>query len=196
MTLCDLELIEPMTYDAYRAYIDGLVVEGGRGMQLDDAALNAQRMRRLDRTLVLVDELDSALSAIRAPQTWIVLSEGSCGDSAQLIPIFARAAASSARVTLSVILRDVNPLVMDRFLTSGTRSVPIVIVTDSVTGHVLGTWGPRPEAARELVAEFKRAPVWDKQQMLAALHAWYAKDKTASTQQEFAALLRALMPIA
>ena len=49
---------------------------------------------------------------------------------------------------LRVLRRDEYPEVMDRYLTNGSRSIPIVIALDEEFRE-LGHWGPRP---RELQA--------------------------------------------
>ena len=42
--------------------------------------LNHQRMKRLDQTLALVDEVVEAGGRIPCAMTWLVLTEGWCGD--------------------------------------------------------------------------------------------------------------------
>jgi hypothetical protein len=195
MSVFDVPLVEPMTYAGYRSMIDRLLAEGRTtgGDQteatLDYAKLNVQRMNRLDLITGIVDELKAALAGITRAQTWLVLTEGWCGDAAQTVPMIAKAAALSERVTLRLILRDKNLCVMDRFLTNGTRSIPILVVIDDATQTVRGVWGPRPEPAKALVAEFKKDPNWNKDNMLTALHTWYARDKTVSAQLELARML-------
>jgi hypothetical protein len=184
------------TYAQYRALIDALIADGKTtsGEQtaetLDYAKLNVQRMNRLDKTIVIGEPLRRAVEAISHPQQWLIISEGWCGDAAQNIPMIAKAAALTPLVTLRLILRDEHVEVMDRFLTNGTRSIPILVIADGETREVLGTWGPRPAPAKAVVAEVKRNPQTTKEDMLTALHGWYAKDKTASAQRELAAVLQ------
>lgn len=188
-------LVNPLTYEQYRALIDRLIVEGKTtsGEQtkatLEYAKLNVQRMTRLDRMVEIISDLQCALRRLGRQQTWLVIAEGWCGDAAQSVPMFAKAASLSERVSLRILLRDENPCLMDQFLTNGSRSIPIVAIVDDATGDVVGVWGPRPEPAKALVAEFKKDPDWDKETMLAALHTWYAKDRTVSAQTELARIL-------
>ncbi|HLP15944.1 MAG TPA: thioredoxin family protein [Bacteroidota bacterium] len=197
-SVLDVPLVDAMTYEEYRALIDRLLAEGKTtsgeptANQLEDTKLNVRRMNRLDQTIELTGKLTRALGALKQAQTWLVLSEGWCGDAAQTVPMIAKAAAASACVTMRVILREKNPSVMDRFLTDGTRSIPIVIMLEPGSNRVLGVWGPRPVPALALVAEYKSIPGWSKEAMLTALHTWYAKDKTLSAQHELAALVRAV----
>ena len=48
---------------------------------------------------------------------------------------------------LRMLRRDQHPEVMDRYLTNGSRSIPIVIVLDEEFRE-LGHWGPRPRSCR------------------------------------------------
>ena len=64
------------------------------------------------------------------------------------MPVLAKLAATVPGLELRVILRDQHPEVMDRYLTNGSRSIPIVIALDEQFRE-LGHWGPRP---RELQA--------------------------------------------
>jgi hypothetical protein len=45
------------------------------------------------------------------------------------------------------------------FLTNKKQAIPILIVVDKETGSVLGNWGPRPKAAANLVADYKKR-IW------------------------------------
>jgi hypothetical protein len=45
-------------------------------------------MNRLDKTMKLLPEVVSALQALQQEYIWIVISEGWCGDAAQLLPVF------------------------------------------------------------------------------------------------------------
>lgn len=194
MTL-NVPFIDPMTYEEYRALIDRLLAEGkttGEDQteaRIEYAKLNVQRMNRIGVMLEIAPELSGALHALTRAQTWVVISEGWCGDAAQTVPMIAKAARQSELVSLVILLRDKNPQVMDRFLTNGTRSIPVLVMLDAGTNQVLGVWGPRPAEAKALVDEFKKDPHWNHDQMLTALHTWYAKDKTVSAQKELAALL-------
>jgi hypothetical protein len=44
-------------------------------------------MNRLDKTMKLLPEVVSALQALQQEYIWIVISEGWCGDAAQLLPV-------------------------------------------------------------------------------------------------------------
>lgn len=147
--------------------------------------LNAQRIKRIDKTVVVNIELDTLVRSIQKRWNWTVLMESWCGDGAQNIPVIAKVASLNEKIELKIILRDENPETMDRYLTNGSRSIPILICTDVVSGQVFGTWGPRPERISEMGKEFKKAnPDVTHDEFVKNLHLWYARDKTESLQMD------------
>jgi hypothetical protein len=158
------------------------------------AKLNLQRMRRIDKTTKLLPELQETLAAIKQPQTWIVLTEGWCGDAAQILPLFHVIAAQYPVIQLRILLRDENTTLMDQYLTNGGRSIPKLIIIDTASLTELGNWGPRPAAAHQLLIDLKSAGA-DMEEMKEKLHGWYAKDKTVSVQQELITLLSGALPL-
>lgn len=157
---------------------------------LNYAKMNLYRMNRLNKTIKLSEEILKAIEQTNEPQTWLVISEGWCGDAAQNIPALAKIAAESDHINLKIILRDENLEIMDRFLTNGGRSIPKLIVLNSKTLKVLGTWGPRPSIAQEMVKEFKKIPNGDYQEFQKELQLWYTKDKSNALQEEFVQLIK------
>ena len=115
----------------------------------------------------------------------IVLVEDWCGDASNTIPILARWADESERAELKILRRDENPEVMDRYLTNGARSIPIVIVLDQDTNE-LGHWGPRPRELQQWVME-NRA-VLPKAELYPQVRRWYARDKGETTLKEVLAI--------
>lgn len=147
--------------------------------------LNAQRVKRIDKTVVVNTELDTLVISINKRWNWTVLMESWCGDGAQNIPVIAKVASLNDKIELRIILRDENPEIMDRYLTNGSRSIPILICTDVQSGQVLGTWGPRPERISEMGKEFKKVnPGVTHDEFVKNLHLWYARDKTESLQMD------------
>lgn len=181
------------TYAAYRTMIDQLLSENKTtGDNHSEAMIhytkmNAQRMKRIDKTAKLTDETLANIARIERPQTWVVITEGWCGDAAQIVPVLEKIANTSDKVDLKLILRDENPEVMDAYLTDGARSIPKLVALDSETLEEIGTWGPRPTPAHEMVMEYKKTKETTGESYLdfaTRLHKWYAKDKTQTTQQE------------
>lgn len=144
--------------------------------------LNLTRMKRLMSTYEPSKAMKTAMTAVHEPLTWQVITEDWCGDSAQTLPILAAIAALNPMIHFSIIDRDTNPGIMDRYLTNGSRSVPILVCRDG-QGNDRWTWGPRPEAMLALIEEWKAAGR-PKEDWYMDLHTWYAADKGLSTEAD------------
>jgi len=155
--------------------------------------MNEQRMNRLDKTVVLTEELKNEITAIDSPQTWIVITEAWCGDAAQNVPVFAKMADLNPKIQLRLILRDENPEIMQHFLTNGGTSIPVFICLNE-QNEMLASWAPRPRPAQEMLLNWKSAPEpkMTYEEFATELHKWYAHDKTKTLQQEMTDLLRGL----
>lgn len=190
---------QAITYTTHREVIDTLYAEGrttneeNSESMLHYTKMNVSRMNRLDRKTVLLPEVESFLQKISTPQIWLVLTEGWCGDAAQILPVMNKMAESSSMVELRVIFRDQHLEVMDAFLTNGARSIPKLLVLDSSSHEVLMSWGPRPSEAQQLMldAKDKVKTIEDKgaqkeywNEVKTDLQRWYNKDKTQKTQLE------------
>ncbi|KAA9332973.1 thioredoxin family protein [Hymenobacter busanensis] len=187
------------TYAAYRQLIDELLAQGRTTgpNQSEDltryAQLNLQRMQRLDKTVTVLPELQAAVAQLRQRYVWLVLTEGWCGDAAQIVPVLhAVASASNGHLTDRYLLRDDNLDLMDRYLTGGvSRSIPKLVVLHADTLTEAATWGPRPAQAQELLLRLKAAGATH-EEYAEQVHGWYAKDKTRSTQLELLELVQRL----
>jgi hypothetical protein len=196
-------LADAYTYAAYRQLVTSLLAEGkqtGPGVpdsadMLEYTRLNEQRMSRIEKTFKADEAAQHTLGSIGQPMTWLVLTEGWCGDAAQIVPILQHMAESQPNLELRLLLRDQHPDVMDAFLTNGGRAIPVVIFVEPSTGRVLGHWGPRPTEAQHLMSGFsakmKAATTPEErtehyEAAKTAIHTWYAHDKTVSTQREVA----------
>ena len=149
--------------------------------------LNLQRMRRVEKTFNVSDELRHLLSSIKTKQNWVVITEGWCGDSAQNLPALANIAKINPLVELQIIERDSNLEIMDLHLTNGTRSIPILISFDE-NGNEIFCWGPRPKEAQQLVTRLKSEGM-EHDAFIEQLHLWYAKNKGVALERELKALL-------
>ncbi|RYY20085.1 MAG: thioredoxin family protein [Cytophagaceae bacterium] len=186
------------TYQAYRQLIDDLLAVGKttgpeQSEKLTEfTELNVQRMRRLDKTVRLQPALAAAAAGLHPNYCWLIITEGWCGDAAQLVPVFeAVAAASQGRITTRYVLRDEHPALIDQYLTGGGRAIPKLLVLSPDTLAVRTHWGPRPAPARELVLRLK-AEGMPHDDFIRELHTWYAHDRTQTTQAELLALLAGL----
>lgn len=188
------------TYESYRQLVDTLFAQNKTTgdnhseAMLEYTKLNLVRMNKWDKRAKLTPDTLESLSKIKRPLTWLVITEGWCGDAAQIVPVLQKMALENDNITLRFILRDENLEVMDAFLTNGGRSIPKVLILDAATLEVLNSWGPRPAEMQAMMMDVKAqsATILDAeekkklaQEAAQQLHLWYAKDKAKTTQQEF-----------
>ena len=193
-TIAPLYLEKAMSYEAYKQMVDELLAAGkATGTNHSEAFLhyshlNQQRMHRLDKTTVVLPDVNQRILTINKPQTWLVLTEGWCGDAAQSLPVMQKLTQLNPLIRLLLLLRDENLELMDQYLTNGvSRSIPKLIAVDTDSLAVLFTWGPRPTALQELFYRM-RADGMAYDDIKEELQRWYNTDKTTSIQQEIAAL--------
>jgi hypothetical protein len=184
---------EGLSYQAYRNLIDVLLAQHKTTGDDDSEAMlhytkmNVHRMSRVDKTVALQRELLAALGVVKGHFRFLVISEGWCGDAAQLVPLFDKISATfPEQFELRFVLRDKNLPLIDAHLTNGGRAIPVLLVLDDA-GNVVAKWGPRPAAIQELLTEWKKEET-DIMALAEKLHGWYAKDKTGSAQKELAIL--------
>ena len=188
----DKALAKGMDYESYRSKVETLFNEGkttnddNRDSMLHYTKLNMQRMNKWDKIAKLTEASIDQMQSIANPETWIVLTEGWCGDAAHALPILHKLSEASDKVEVKYILRDEHPELMDQFLTNGGRSIPKVIRLDANTNEVLTTWGPRPAVIQNRIMENKNSsnPI-PYQELSMETQKWYAKDKGRTIQLEF-----------
>ncbi|MFT5753247.1 MAG: hypothetical protein ACI9FW_000573 [Flavobacterium sp.] len=188
-------LAESYTYNAYRQIVSQLIKEGKStgNTQSDDllhySELNETRMNRLEKTIKITDEVLEQLNQLENKYTWLVISEGWCGDAAQILPIINKMAELSENIDLRIVLRDKNEALMNDFLTNGGMAIPKLIILDKEK-NIVGDFGPRPEPARELIAAYKAANGVVDEPIKVELQKWYLHDKGVSTQNEIMQLMK------
>jgi len=151
--------------------------------------LNESRMNRLDKTTKLTEEFRQKLHQLTQKYTFYVISEGWCGDAAQILPVINKIAEESTKIDLKIIFRDDNIDVMNQYLTNGSQAIPKLIILDSSLNEI-GIWGPRPKEAAQIIIEDKNKNGIVTDQGKAELQLWYNKDKGVSIQNEILALLK------
>ena len=183
------------SYKTYREYVSKLIVQGKSTghTQTEDllhySELNETRLKRLDKTIKVVPEIEKQLGNLSKKLTWLVISEGWCGDAAQILPIINKMAEVSNFIDLQIVLRDDNDVLMNEFLTSGGKAIPKLIILDADSNEVLADWGPRPEGAKKLIVDYKAANGVVDEEAKIELQKWYLHDKGISTQNEIMALM-------
>ncbi|MFQ5689126.1 MAG: thioredoxin family protein [Gemmatimonadota bacterium] len=120
----------------------------------------------------------------------LVLAEDWCGDASNTVPVLARLAEVAPGVELRILKRDENPELMDRYLTNGSRSIPIAIALDE-TYEPAGRWGPRPRELQDFVLREKRGGKRAAPEIYRDARRWYARDHGETTLRELFEVLRA-----
>jgi hypothetical protein len=183
------------SYSEYRIIVSKLISEGkstGNEQSADllhYSELNQVRMKRLEKTLKLDAELEKTLQNIASKQTWLIISEGWCGDAAQILPIIKLMSEASENIALKLVFRDENEELMNLFLTNGAKSIPKLLILDENL-NLINHWGPRPEAAKNLILDYKAKNGIVDETAKIALQKWYLDDKGISTMKEIVAVLQ------
>lgn len=183
-------------YLEYKKLVSDLLLENkstGREQSEDlthYSSLNETRMHRLDKTIKITDENKQKLKDLKGEYIWLVISEGWCGDAAQLLPIVDKMATESGKIEVRIVLRDENEDFMKLFLTNKSKSIPIVVIINKETGSVIGKWGPRPKGALTLIENYKKEFGVIDETVKTDLQIWYLHDKGLSTQDEIIALMQ------
>ncbi|PWB25881.1 thioredoxin family protein [Flavobacterium sp. HTF] len=184
-------LFNSHSYSEYRKLVTDLLSEGkSTGDQQSESlthytSLNEARMNRLEKTIKISDDILEKLQHLNNHYIWLVLSEGWCGDAAQILPILNKMAlGSNNKINLKIVLRDENDDLMSQYLTNGGRAIPKVIVICKEAGIVRADWGPRPKGATELMANYKKEFGVIDEKIKTDLQLWYLADKGISVQQE------------
>lgn len=178
-------------YKAYSEKIDELLATGKTSGQdqseemVQYTRMNVQRMKRINKTISLNDDLISAIQQLSRKYVALVITEAWCGDASQIVPIFNKIAeASSGKIDLKILWRDGNLDLIDKHLTNGGRAIPKLIILDAETLEELVVWGPRPKIIQDLITEWRQDPTLTHDDWAERAHAWYGKDKTQETQKE------------
>lgn len=188
-------ILKSHSYDRYRNIVSDLLIAGkvSGNEQSQDlvhySELNEVRMNRLDKKMVVTEEVIKKIMNLKKNYIWLVLSEGWCGDAAQLLPIFNKMASISQHIELKVAFRDENEALMNLFLTNGNKAIPKLIIIDKEAEDVVGSWGPRPKGAADLIKSYKQQYGVVDETAKTELQLWYLHDKGISTQNEIVELM-------
>jgi hypothetical protein len=190
-------LFHSHSYSEYRKLVSDLLFDGkSTGNEQSEnlthySSLNETRMDRLDKTMRIPDENILKIKNLKREYVWLVISEGWCGDAAQILPVLNQMTiASEDKIEMKIVLRDENEELMKLFLTNKKKAIPKLIIIDRATGSVLDSWGPRPKGATDLINDYKKKFGVIDEKVKTELQLWYLKDKGLSTQQEIINLMQ------
>lgn len=189
-------LFNSLTYLEYRKLIIDLLSDGkSTAVEQSEerthySELNEARMRRLDKTIQITEDNSIVLKNLKTSYIWLVLTESWCGDAAQILPILHKMALeSNKKIEMKLVLRDENEELMNHFLTQKAKAIPKLIILDKATGSVVNDWGPRPQAAFNIIEKYKEKFGTIDETVKTDLQMWYLHDKGLSTQNEIIQLL-------
>ena len=169
-------LNESLSWEQYMAHIKDVVENGNKE---DDKyqyyPLNLTRIERLLKKIELNDAQKEKLAKLDKEITLVEITEGWCGDAAQILPVVENLVQASDKLTSAVVLRDSNDLI-DSYLTNGGKSIPIIVGVDKNTKEEVFKWGPRPEWAADILKDYKAGKTTH-DEFVVELQKKYNKDK-------------------
>ena len=183
-------LADSFSYQEYREEINHVVTEGPTDkMPYSDSYaeycnLSIGRMDRVEKSIEVYDSVKSEIKNYKKG-TWMIITEGWCGDASQSVPIIEALSKENSNINLRVVLRDRHDELMEHFLTNGGKSIPIVVFLDD-EDNVLGHWGPRPDTAQAMVEAYKKLeekPPYS--ELSKKLQKYYNQNKGEDVQLEF-----------
>ena len=191
-------LFNSYSYSEYKKIVSDLLSEGKStgNEQSEDffhySTLNETRIKRLDKTILIAEDISLQIKALKKKYIWLVIAEGWCGDAAQILPIINKMTAESDNVELKIVFRDLNDDLMKEFLTNKSRAIPKLICIDKESGEFGGQWGPRPQAAADLIKNYKTEHGVVDEDAKSQLQLWYLHDKGFSVQREIMELMTSI----
>jgi len=156
--------------------------------RIDFTKLNSSRMRRINKAIALTDEAINIFNNVRK-QTWVVLCESWCGDSAHTLPVLNKITENSNQIALKIVLRDENIDLMNTFLTNSSQAIPKLIIVDE-SYCLINVWGPRSKAATQLAIDYKNEFGSIDSEFKKNLQVWYNKDKGISIVSDLVKLIK------
>ena len=102
-------LFNSYTYSEYKNIISNLLFDGkstGKEQSedlLQYSTLNEIRLKRLDKTITVPEEISYQLKEFEKEYIWLVIAEGWCGDAAQILPILNKMALETDKIDLKIV---------------------------------------------------------------------------------------------
>ena len=182
-TLIKESLKKAISYQEYRGQVTTHTENGtSSGPQQSEALssytlLNNSRMKRLDKTLKIVETILEKFQEYYKNVTWLVLTESWCGDGAHAMPVMNKLVTQAKNIDFKVLYRDENKELMELFLTNGSMSIPKLIVFDNETQEVINDWGPSPLIIINKTKEFKATHGALTPEFKKEIQVWYNQNK-------------------
>ncbi len=193
--LIEQGIADSYTYQEYRELVSTLLSQNkSTGHEQSEALtnysmLNDRRMNRLDKTLKMDESIKEVVVNATAKVTWLVLTEGWCGDAAQSLPVINKLATLNDGISLRIVSRDDHDELMNNFLTNGGKAIPKLIAYDTQNKRVINSWGPRPSVATKMVNDYKKQHGSLDPQFKQDLQVWYNKDKGKNIAEDLSKIV-------
>ena len=176
-------LSKAISYQDYRGQVANHVENGtSSGPDKSEALsnytlLNNSRMKRLDATMKIEEDVLEKFQQYHKNVTWLVLTESWCGDAAHAMPVMNKLVEQAKNLDFKILYRDENEELMNRFLTNGTMSIPKLIAFDNETQEVIKDWGPSPLIIMNKTKDFKAAHATLTTEFKKEIQIWYNQNK-------------------
>lgn len=178
-----------LTWGEYVAHMQEVIENGDKeNDKYQYYSLNLTRMERLAKKIKLTDEQQARLSKLGKDISLIMITEGWCGDASQILPVVHKLVEKSEKVDDVVNLRDSSDLI-DKYLTNGGKSIPIIVGVDAHTHEELFKWGPRPAWGADYLKRYKSGEI-NHDEFVIELQKKYNKDKGQTILNEFLDLMQ------
>ena len=119
-----------------------------------EAAEQREKLEAETRALLLEPQVAAHLAGLPRAVHVVAIAEDWCGDVVRHVPVLQRMGEAGNNLKVRYISREQHPQVFVRFLTNGGEAIPkFIFLSESFVE--CGSWGPMPEACRELVARGK-----------------------------------------
>lgn len=194
-TLVEESLKKAISYEEYRRLVTNHVEKGtSSGPNQSEALsnytlLNNSRMKRLDKTIKIKNDIAKKFQNYKGDLTWLVLTESWCGDAAHSMPVMNKLAQLTPNIEFKVVQRHENVELMNEFLTNGKMAIPKLIVYDNNKNEVINNWGSKPSKVAEMIEDIKKIQGTLTSEFKMELQVWYNKDKGENISEDLSKLL-------
>lgn len=194
-TLVEESLKKAISYEEYRRLVTNHVEKGtSSGPNQSEALsnytlLNNSRMKRLDKTIKIKNDIAKKFQNYKGDLTWLVLTESWCGDAAHSMPVMNKLSQLTPNIEFKVVQRHENVELMNEFLTNGKMAIPKLIVYDNNKNEVINNWGSKPSKVVEMIEDIKKIQGTLTSEFKMELQVWYNKDKGENISEDLSKLL-------
>ena len=148
---------------------------------------NWDRQRHVEAHYVPSPAFMEAVEALPTAAQFHFITDDWCIDSAYSLPLVEAAAGHRPDVDVTLYIRDEHPALMDRYLTNGDRSIPILVIRDA-EGNDLSRWGPKPALLHHLRTHLQEGGA-PGSEVVQATSDWYEEDGWVEVERELTACM-------